>query len=512
MEKVRLNTYAIKVRIYPNLDQKSKIDQILSAIESAYNLTMTAVFNMDDRVIRHNAEGDMSWPDFFKMANARWRKTLIKKDPYIALVPASTLCTNAGIFLSDAKKAWTTGMHSLPIERAKKDDFHFYSESRTRTSFYVQVLPSTIIPSSANPKVVSIKIPHIGRVKGRGFKSDLYFGMTGELSFPEAAKKGCLQNYVGLTVSKDSCGDYYATIRLSDGRDHSKAIFKDVDIKERGDVGIFLSSGKNLMALSDGTVIPGRAFKGEERKSLKAMQDRLSGMKGPLNPAFRALPNGIKGENYIKTAVKKASLEKKVKRRRDAYYHELSDHICRNYKLIAMKEISLRDSLRNRSTSAQTYDAALASLVNKIKYKARDYGCDLRILPMKTNIKYCASCKLRLPEQFVFGEYWECPNCGKIQDRELNFAKNILEMAKFSPSEQNAEESPKNHEPRVYPVTAVSQNVGIIRSFELSSGRADNRYVVIDTDTGEVLDDANGSGYKTVSNARKGFLGKREKN
>lgn len=44
------------------------------------------------------------------------------------------------------------------------------------------------------------------------------------------------------------------------------------------------------------------------------------------------------------------------------------------------------------------------------------------------------------------------------------------------------------------------QNITVVENSDLAKGN-EHRYVVIDKDTGEVLDDAQGYGYKTVKNA-----------
>jgi len=50
----------------------------------------------------------------------------------------------------------------------------------------------------------------------------------------------------------------------------------------------------------------------------------------------------------------------------------------------------------------------------------------------------------------------------------------------------------------------ASKNIKVIKSEVLSSRRGD-RYVIVDTETGEILDDAQGFGYKSVPKAYAGF-------
>ncbi|MBQ7217469.1 MAG: hypothetical protein IJS39_15965 [Synergistaceae bacterium] len=50
----------------------------------------------------------------------------------------------------------------------------------------------------------------------------------------------------------------------------------------------------------------------------------------------------------------------------------------------------------------------------------------------------------------------------------------------------------------------TAQNITVIESEKLS-GKYDKRYVVVDKDTGEVLDDAQGYGYKTAQKAHAAY-------
>ncbi|MBQ9434249.1 MAG: hypothetical protein IJU26_08545 [Synergistaceae bacterium] len=49
-----------------------------------------------------------------------------------------------------------------------------------------------------------------------------------------------------------------------------------------------------------------------------------------------------------------------------------------------------------------------------------------------------------------------------------------------------------------------AQSIAVIESEKLS-GKYDKRYVVVDKDTGEVLDDAKGCGYKTAQKAHAAY-------
>lgn len=57
---------------------------------------------------------------------------------------------------------------------------------------------------------------------------------------------------------------------------------------------------------------------------------------------------------------------------------------------------------------------------------------------------------------------------------------------------------------RIYKMTE-KKSYGVIYSNKLSQEMGDKRYIVIDIDTGEVLDNANGYGFKSEQNATRAF-------
>ncbi len=180
MIKEKLSDYTMKMRIYPSKSEAKQIDDAFHALQLAYNMTFHEVFLKNPEITTVGKDGSL-WPDFQKMAKATWTNHLKEMNPAISLAPAAAITTNNGLFLHDAKKAWETGMHDLPIEKANRKDFSFYNSKKPRRSFMFQMNPKSLKPSPDNPKVAFINLQRIGKmIKARGFNRKIWFGENGE--------------------------------------------------------------------------------------------------------------------------------------------------------------------------------------------------------------------------------------------------------------------------------------------------------------------------------------------
>ena len=128
--KEKVSWYTMKMRIYPSAEQAKQFDRFFLALQLAYNMTFHEVFLKNPNVCQEK-EG-VFWPDYEKMGNSAWRKKLIENKPIIAEVPAVAIENANGLFRKDAKKAWETGMHNLPVNKVDRKDFRFYNVRKPR--------------------------------------------------------------------------------------------------------------------------------------------------------------------------------------------------------------------------------------------------------------------------------------------------------------------------------------------------------------------------------------------
>lgn len=541
MIKEKLSDYTMKMRIYPSKSEAKQIDDAFHALQLAYNMTFHEVFLKNPEITTVGKDGSL-WPDFKKMAKATWTNHLKEMNPAISLAPAAAITTNNGLFLHDAKKAWETGMHDLPIEKANRKDFSFYNSKKPRRSFMFQMNPKSLKPSPDNPKVAFISLLRIGKrgkmIKARGFNRKIWFGENGEHTYEEAVAANELPKTLSVRVSKDACNNYYVSITISKGCNAYREVPVRTEAEPIGiDVGI-----KDIAILSDGTKYENIHFRQNKLKALKAMNRKLSRRWGPANPAFRDYNGNVRSENrkcdlenqlplatpssgYLKIQNDKAKLELKIANRRNTYYHQNTAEIVNRASLIAVETLRVKNMKRNHKLAFALDDAAMSSFISKLKYKAAWRGVEL--VPIGTfepSSQLCSNCGESNPAvKDLSIRLWTCPKCGAKHDRDINAAKNILRIAQEKGGvddkveKSNVESPPRRKKQQIIKrgkdihIFDDKPNIVIRFSKELTAIN-DPRYIIVDTETDKILDDAQGFGFRSACNAKNSYKSKMKRN
>lgn len=533
--KLKIPTYSMKMQLYPSKAQKEKIDKILRALHIAYNMTFHEVFLLNPAVCTTPNESGAVWPDFRKMVKAEWKDYLISQNPAVAEAPAAAITTNNGLFLLDAKRAWETGMHRCPVTPERRKDFRFYNSAKPRSSFLVQIPPKTLVPSPDNPKVAWVTIPKVGKVKARGFNRNLWFGENGLHSYMEALDANELPTQLTIRVSRDNCGDYFVSVTFSEGKKKGRHLYLETPIPVTTEpVGIDVGV-KDIAALSNGEKIENRHFKKEKSRSLTKLNRDLSRRWGPANMAYRDYNKAIRSENrrdpdqppvplaqpskrYLASRQKKAEIERKIARRRNTYYHQQTAVLVRQSSLIAIETLHVKNMLRNHKLAYALADAAMSDFLEKLKYKAERKGIEVRCVgTFEPTSQLCSVCSEQYPPaKNLSVRKWRCPHCGAEHDRDVNAAQNILRIALTkggvtdAPPEKTEREArragPKKR-PRIAEIIPGKPEICAVYSVELTRHN-DPRYVIKNTKTGAILDDAQGVGYRSASNAKNCYKAK----
>ena len=530
----RISTYSMKMQIYPSAEQAAKIDRIFRALHLAYNITFHEVFQLNPAVCTDPKADGAVWPDFRKMAKAEWKDFLISQNPAIAEAPAAAITTNNGLFLLDAKRAWEKGMHKLPVIPEKRRDFRFYNAGKPRTSFLVQIRPDSLLPSPDNPKVAWVTIPKVGRVKARGFNRRLRFGENGLHDYAEALAAGELPIQLSIRVSRDNCGDYFVSITFSEGKKKDRLLYLETPAPQAAEpVGIDVGI-KDIAALSNGQKIENKHFKKAKNRPLTKLNRDLSRRWGPANMAYRDYNKSIRSENrsnpdqppvplaqpskrYLAARQKKAEIERRIMRRRNTYYHQQTAALVRESSLIAVETLHVKNMLRNHKLAYALSDAAMSDFLEKLKYKAERKGIEVRCVgTFEPTSQLCSHCGTQNPEvKKLSVRRWPCPVCGVPHDRDTNAAKNILALAlknggiKDEPLKDPAPQKPPGG-PRPKKGGGIlpdKPDIAVVFSRELTRHN-DPRYIIKNTRTGKILDDAQGAGYRSISNARNCYKAK----
>lgn len=450
---------SMKCRLYPNEEQREKIDRILYGIRIVYNTTLYDMMNEHKYTKEKPDENGniVHFPDIKQMWQSEHLKELRKQYPIVNEIPASAISSNNGVFISDMKrmlcKLYENAMNSpsdgkmLPIEKIKEVNYVCNKHPR-RSYTYQEVFRK--ISFSENKNVFYIDLCKLGKVKGRGIRRDIKFDSNGKVEFEEY----CTRNpgkQITVTISKDNCGDYYIIFKFSaDKRGRGIITYKkyeDRNIEES--VGIDVGK-KTLATLSDGNKYENKRFKKQEEQRLKTYNKKLSRMEGWKNPKFRKKHEDNKdlepSKRYMRLAQKNRKLHRKIARRRENYNHFVSHDIVSKYGFIGIESLSITEMFGDTRTKEQkdfnspefipkkricrehdnTADAAMGQLLEMIKYKSQNASrAIVSIGRYFASSKTCSKCGYINKELKLEDRFWECKKCGTMHDRDDNAAECI---------------------------------------------------------------------------------------
>jgi len=177
---------------------------------------------------------------------------------------------------------------------------------------------------------------------------------------------------MSVTISKDSCGDFFASILVETVIQALPKTGRAVGI----DVGL-----KSLITTSDGR--------------REKVRHQLA-------------------KSYRKTA-----------RRREWLLHNISKHLVESYDVISVEDLNISGMLKNHKLAKAISDASWSELIRQLEYKSMFYGKELvKINRWFPSSKTCNSCGLIKDDLELSDRIFNC-ECGYSNDRDLNAALNI---------------------------------------------------------------------------------------
>lgn len=207
-----------------------------------------------------------------------------------------------------------------------------------------------------------------------------------------------------ISVKKSPLGDFYLTV-VTDAE--PKRYRKTHDGASVGiDFGL-----KTYLTLSDGTKIHNPQF----------LKDNLA----ELRKASKHHSKAVKGSsNRERRRMELDRIHEKVTNSRRDWQWKLAHELCRKYDNIFIEDLSLTGM--SRRWGRKMSDLAHGEFVNILQQVADKYGCLVhKIDRFYPSSKLC-ECGYKNDGLKLSDREWVCPECGKVHDRDINAARNIL--------------------------------------------------------------------------------------
>ena len=131
-----------------------------------------------------------------------------------------------------------------------------------------------------------------------------------------------------------------------------------------------------------------------------------------------------------KTKVNLIKMHKQIVNQRSDFQWKLAHRLCGEYSYIAIEDLNLRGM--QKMWGRKISDLGYGEFINKLEYIGKKYGTEvIKIDRFAASSQICHCCGYKNIEVKSLNiRKWVCPKCGETHDRDINAAKNILNIGK----------------------------------------------------------------------------------
>ena len=214
------------------------------------------------------------------------------------------------------------------------------------------------------------------------------------------------------TVSMTTTDKFFISILVDDGKETPKREPFEYDSTIGLDVGI-----KDFVTMSDGTKIDNPKFLKSSLQRLKVLQRRVSRKK-----------KGSKNRDKAKYQV--AKQHEKIANQRKDFLHKVSSKIVSENQAIAIETLNVAGMMKNHCLAQAISDVSWSEFFRQLEYKCEWYAKTLlRIGQFEPSTKICNACGYHKRDMTLAVRTWQCPQCGRYHDRDVNASINIKKFA-----------------------------------------------------------------------------------
>ena len=369
MEQFKTYTF----RLYPNNDQKKKLNSFLGTTRFIYN------HYLDLKEKNHN----LSFKDMKKdipilTINYPWIKEVD------SIIPRSAIDN-----LENAYVRYFNNLSSKPKFK-KHSSICSYRTSCIRSEYKNKEYQNI----SVDLVKKTIKLPKISEIKIRGYRNLTSFD----------------KKIINVIV-KRIAGKYYALVLVSEN------IKVPRFTPSLNMVGIDLGV-KTLMTTSDG-------------EKIENIKGQLTRYERKIKGLDRWLARSMKeSKNREKIIIKIQRVNQKIRNAKKFYNYIMINKILKENDVVFLEDLKTKEMIEKGKNHLAKYisNSNFSDIINKFKYKAKILG--KKVYQVNTyfpSSQKCFSCGMKNEKvKNLSVREWECPKCHSLNERDINASLNIL--------------------------------------------------------------------------------------
>lgn len=366
--------YAMKIRIYPTVDQIVLINKTIGCCRLLYNLMLAERKEVYGK-LKENKE---------LLYNYKYKTEKQYKVEYEFLKEVdSTSLQQTRLHL---KQAFQNFYRSL--KKNQNIGFPKFKKKQEYGSYQSPFINNNI--RFLNSKF--IKLPKLGKVK---YRDKRIIDKNSKIKSITITKEACNKYFVSILFEKE-----IEEIQKVELNQQSKVIGLDMSL-----TGFYVDSDGNKPNYS-------KRYKQNEKK-LKRLQHIENRKK-----------KGSKRRKKIRKSIN--LLNFKIKNQRNDFIHKLTKQLVDNYDIIVVENLNIKAMEQSLNLGKSVSDLGWTKFINCLKYKTFWYGKHLvQVDKWFASSKICSNCGYKFKDLTLNQRSWLCPVCGENHDRDINSALNL---------------------------------------------------------------------------------------